>query len=157
MSTILTRHRASREDLLTFRVRSVLHIVTFYVVFCAQQLRCVSCWNKPMIDCCWLLLSYCEMETSLQLGIDASMYKHVLANISHSRIVARTPPVEAHSPRCRSNVENAPLPPPPSMASHQPASHALFPCMYVCMYPLGMGPAYSGPIRWGLFIAGPLH
>jgi len=40
-------------------------------------------------------------------------------------------------------------------------------CMYVCMsmcvheracmYPSGKGPAYSGPIRWGLFIAGPLR
>jgi len=26
-----------------------------------------------------------------------------------------------------------------------------------CMYPSGKGPAYSGPIRWGLFIAGPLR
>jgi len=30
-------------------------------------------------------------------------------------------------------------------------------CMYVCMYPTGKGPAYSGPIRWGLFIAGLLR
>ena len=28
--------------------------------------------------------------------------------------------------------------------------------MYVCMYPSVKGPAYSGPIRWGPFIAGPL-
>jgi len=27
----------------------------------------------------------------------------------------------------------------------------------VCMYPSGKGPAYSGPIRWGLFIASPLR
>jgi len=27
--------------------------------------------------------------------------------------------------------------------------------LYVCMYPSGKGPAYSVPIRWGLFIAGP--
>jgi len=33
-----------------------------------------------------------------------SEYKHVLANILHSRYVARMPPLEAHS---RSNVENA--------------------------------------------------
>jgi len=27
-----------------------------------------------------------------------------------------------------------------------------------CMpYPSGKGPAYSGPIRWGLFMAGPLR
>jgi len=30
-------------------------------------------------------------------------------------------------------------------------------CMCVCMYPSGRGPAYSGPIRWGLYIAGPLR
>jgi len=30
-------------------------------------------------------------------------------------------------------------------------------CMYVCMYPSGRGPAYSGPICWGLYIAGPLR
>ena len=34
------------------QLRTVLHIVTFYVVFCAQQLRFVSCSNKPMNDCC---------------------------------------------------------------------------------------------------------
>ena len=28
--------------------------------------------------------------------------------------------------------------------------------MYVCMYRSGRGPAYSGPIRWGLYIASPL-
>ena len=27
----------------------------------------------------------------------------------------------------------------------------------VCMYPSGKGPAYSGPIRGGLFIAGPFR
>jgi len=27
----------------------------------------------------------------------------------------------------------------------------------VCMYPSGRGPAYPGPICWGLYIAGPLH
>ena len=36
-----------------------------------------------------------------------SEYKHVLANILRSRYVARTPPLEAHSPSRRSNVENA--------------------------------------------------
>jgi len=36
-----------------------------------------------------------------------SEYKHVLANILCSLFVARTPPVEARSPDCRSNVENA--------------------------------------------------
>jgi len=34
---------------------------------------------------------------------------HVLANILRSLFVARTPTVEAHSPDCRSNVENAPV------------------------------------------------
>jgi len=38
-----------------------------------------------------------------------SEYKHVLANILRSRYVARTPPVEARSPGCCSNVENAPI------------------------------------------------
>ena len=38
-----------------------------------------------------------------------SEYKHVLANILRSVFVARTPPVEARSPDCRSNVENAPV------------------------------------------------
>jgi len=38
-----------------------------------------------------------------------SEYKHVLANILHSLFVARTPSEEAHSPGCRSNVENAPI------------------------------------------------
>jgi len=33
----------------------------------------------------------------------------VLANILRSLFVARTPPVEARSADCRSNVENAPL------------------------------------------------
>jgi len=33
----------------------------------------------------------------------------VLANILRSRYVARTPPVEARSPGCRSNVDNAPV------------------------------------------------
>jgi len=28
---------------------------------------------------------------------------------------------------------------------------------YVCTYPSGKGPAYSGPLRWGLFIADPLR
>jgi len=28
---------------------------------------------------------------------------------------------------------------------------------WICMYPSGRGPAYSGPIRWGLYIAGPLR
>jgi len=37
-----------------------------------------------------------------------SEYKRVLANILRSLFVARTPPVEARSPDCRSNVENAP-------------------------------------------------
>ena len=36
-------------------------------------------------------------------------YKHVLANILRSLFVARTPPVEARSPDCRSNVENDPV------------------------------------------------
>jgi len=36
-----------------------------------------------------------------------SEYKHVLANILRSRYVARTPPLEARSPGCHSNVENA--------------------------------------------------
>jgi len=36
-----------------------------------------------------------------------SEYKHVLANILHSRYVARTPPLEARSPGRRGNVENA--------------------------------------------------
>jgi len=36
-----------------------------------------------------------------------SEYKHVLANILHSRYVARTPQFEARSPGRRSNVENA--------------------------------------------------
>jgi len=58
-------------------------------------------------------------------GINAScvliMYvtRHVLANILRWRYVARMPPLEARSPRCRSNAENA-----PSTASHRPASHA---------------------------------
>jgi len=38
-----------------------------------------------------------------------SEYKHVLTNILRSRDVARTPPLEARSPRRRSNVENAPI------------------------------------------------
>ena len=38
-----------------------------------------------------------------------SEYKHVLANILRSLFVARTPAVEARSPDCRSNVENAPV------------------------------------------------
>jgi len=37
-----------------------------------------------------------------------SEYKHALANILRSLFVARTPPMEARSPDCRSNVENAP-------------------------------------------------
>jgi len=36
-----------------------------------------------------------------------SEYKHVLANILRLRYVARTPPLEAHSPGRHSNVENA--------------------------------------------------
>jgi len=44
-----------------------------------------------------------------------------LANILRLLFVARTPPVEARSPDCCSNVENAP---PPSTASQQPAAHA---------------------------------
>jgi len=71
-------------------------------------------------------------------------YKHVLANILCSHYLARTPPVEARSPDCCSNVENAPrrrlvtgkpatatsnirhaiLRTPPSPASHRPAAHA---------------------------------
>jgi len=35
--------------------------------------------------------------------------------------------------------------------------HSKFVCMYVCTYPSGRGPAYSGPIQWGLLIAGPLR
>jgi len=38
-----------------------------------------------------------------------SEYKHVLANILRSLFVARTLPVEARSPDCRSDVENAPV------------------------------------------------
>ena len=41
----------------------------------------------------------------LELGI-----QHVLANILRSRYVARTPPLEARSPDCRTNVENASAP-----------------------------------------------
>jgi len=37
-----------------------------------------------------------------------SEYKHVLANILRSLFIVRMPPVEARSPDCRSNVENAP-------------------------------------------------
>jgi len=37
------------------------------------------------------------------------------------------------------------------------AGHLYVHCMYVCMYPSDKGPAYSGPICWGLFIAGPLR
>ena len=29
--------------------------------------------------------------------------------------------------------------------------------IYLSIYPLGRSPAYSGPIRWGVFIAGPLR
>jgi len=29
--------------------------------------------------------------------------------------------------------------------------------MYNSSVPLGRGPAYSGPMRWGLFITGPLR
>ena len=38
-----------------------------------------------------------------------SEYKHVLANIVRSLFVAKMPPVEARSPDCCSNVENAPV------------------------------------------------
>ena len=41
-------------------------------------------------------------------GIDR-VQAYVLANILRSLFVARTPPVEARSPDCRSNVENAPV------------------------------------------------
>jgi len=30
------------------------------------------------------------------------------------------------------------------------AGHYIFALWFVCMYPLGSGPAYYGPIRWGL-------
>ena len=38
-------------------------------------------------------------------------------------------------------------------------THNTVRCIHVTsyMYPLGKGPAYSGPIRWGLFVAGPLR
>jgi len=51
-------------------------------------------------------------------------YNHVLANILRSLFVARSPPVEAHSPDCRSNVENAPA---PSAAGRRRAGRARFP------------------------------
>jgi len=79
-----------------------------------------------------------------QLGIEQVQACIVLANILRSRYVARTPPVETHSPGRRSNVENAPVdgqspasqPRPlpiyatqfwerlPSPASHRPAARA---------------------------------
>jgi len=54
-----------------------------------------------------------------------SEYKHVLANILRSLFVARTPPVDARSPDCRSNVENAPRRPPVAGARRpRPAGHS---------------------------------
>ena len=53
-----------------------------------------------------------------------SEYKHVLANSLRSLFVARTPPVEARSPDCRSNsnVENAPRRRPVAGGPAAPAS-----------------------------------
>jgi len=50
-------------------------------------------------------------RTTLNAGMNQaySEYKHVLANILRSLFVARTLPLEARSPDCRSNVENAPV------------------------------------------------
>ena len=53
----------------------------------------------------------------LQPGIE-----HILANILHSLFVARTPPVEARSPDCRSNGENAPRRRPVAGGPAAPAS-----------------------------------
>jgi len=52
-----------------------------------------------------------------------SEYKHVLANILHSRYVARMTPVEARSPGHRSNVENAPRRRPVTGQPATPTSH----------------------------------
>ena len=54
------------------------------------------------------LLSYLALWLQ-QINQAQSEYKNVLANILRSLFVARTPPVEARSPDCRSNVENAPV------------------------------------------------
>ena len=54
-----------------------------------------------------------------------SEYKHVLANILCSLFVARTPPVEARIPDCRSNVENAPRRRPVAGGPAAPTSHIL--------------------------------
>jgi len=50
-------------------------------------------------------------------------YKHVLANILRSLFVARTQPVEARSPDCRSNVENVPGRRPVAGGPAAPTSH----------------------------------
>ena len=53
-----------------------------------------------------------------------SEYKHVLANILRSLFVARVPPVEASSPDCRSNIENAPHHPPVTGQQHAQNPHS---------------------------------
>ena len=52
-----------------------------------------------------------------------SKYKHVLANILRSLFVARMAPVDARSPDCRSNVENAPRRRPITSEPATPISH----------------------------------
>ena len=71
---------------------------------CRYPVTCLQQWvsSKPLSTSCF--------EGSHHQGVNQaySEYKHVLANILRSLFVARTPPAEASSPDCRSNVENAP-------------------------------------------------
>jgi len=104
----------------------VLRVVGHLVLSCSMFTLCMSWVNS---------------HNGRSHNYAYSEYKHVLANILHSRYVARTPPLEARSAGRRSNVENDPrqwpvagqpatstshvrcaiLRTPPSHAGHRPA------------------------------------
>ena len=62
-----------------------------------------------LADMCRFRRKQCKYAPSSnsKLNQAQSEYKNVLANILRTRYDARMPPVEARSPDCRSNVENA--------------------------------------------------
>jgi len=111
------RHESSRR-LLPFQHSSALQTTHTHVT----HIHTDSTEDKPpllKVKRMQYPFSQVPTQTSNQTGflccVDCTVsnqayseYKHVLANILRSLFVARTPPVEARSPDCRSNVENAP-------------------------------------------------